>query len=238
MATVDAGGVVTGIGPGTAGIKASAEGASGTTTVTVVKSSLRSLPIEPRSTTARTGDVVHLTAKGTPSADFTPQWSVSGSGATIYSDGAFVAEQPGTYIVNASSGNVTTTASVVVAPRNVERELRVVGRALFKEFQGAEEWIIGNYAYYSTISDRFLVYDISDPAHPKLTDTVKVDARLVAATTTWAGVRPASTMSSISQCSKYPGNRPGGPVSVPKPYFTPPSASAFKFFFAVSKKSR
>ena len=122
---------------------------------------------------------MHFTAKGTPSSDFTPRWSVSGSGATIYSDGAFVAEQPGTYIVNASSGNVSTTASVVVAPRNVERELKVVGRALFKEFQGAEEWIIGNYAYYSTISDRFLVYDISDPAHPKLTDTVKVDARLV-----------------------------------------------------------
>ena len=179
VATVDAGGVVTGIGPGTAVIKASAEGASNTTTVAVVRNNLRSLAIEPRSTTARTGDVVHFTAKGTPSSDFTPRWSVSGSGATIYSDGAFVAEQPGTYIVNASSGNVSTTASVVVAPRNVERELKVVGRALFKEFQGAEEWIIGNYAYYSTISDRFLVYDISDPAHPKLTDTVKVDARLV-----------------------------------------------------------
>ncbi len=179
VATVDAGGVVTGIGPGTAVIKASAEGASNTTTVAVVRNNLRSLAIEPRSTTARTGDVVHFTAKGTPSSDFTPRWSVSVSGATIYSDGAFVAEQPGTYIVNASSGNVSTTASVVVAPRNVERELKVVGRALFKEFQGAEEWIIGNYAYYSTISDRFLVYDISDPAHPKLTDTVKVDARLV-----------------------------------------------------------
>jgi hypothetical protein len=50
---------------------------------------------------------------------------------------------------------------------------------LFKEFQGAEQWIIGNYAYLSTISDRFLVYDISDPANPKLTDTIKVDARLI-----------------------------------------------------------
>src|SRR4030095_7063322 len=29
------------------------------------------------------------------------------------------------------------------------------------------------------ISDRFLVYDISDPKNPKLTDTVKVDARLI-----------------------------------------------------------
>ena len=179
VATVDAGGVVTGIGPGTATISATAEGANGATAVTVVKSNVRGLVIEPRSTTSRTGDVVHFTAKGNPSSDFTPQWSVSGSGATIYSDGAFVAEQPGTYIINASAGNITTTASVVVTPRNAERELEVVGRAPFKEFQGAEEWIIGNYAYYSTVSDRFLVYDISDPAHPKLTDTVKVDARLV-----------------------------------------------------------
>src|SRR5437762_815290 len=37
VATVDAGGVVTGIGPGTAVIKASAEGASNTTTVAVVR---------------------------------------------------------------------------------------------------------------------------------------------------------------------------------------------------------
>jgi hypothetical protein len=179
VATVDAGGVVTGIAVGKATIKASAGVAIGATIVTVIKSNLRSLTIEPASTSALTGDVIHFKAKGTPNGEFTPRWAVTGSGATVYPDGAFVAEQPGTYVINASSGNVNATASVVVAPRNAERELKTVGRAPFKEFQGAEEWIIGNYAYYSTISDRFLVYDISDPAHPKLTDTVKVDARLV-----------------------------------------------------------
>jgi uncharacterized protein YjdB len=179
VAVVDAGGVVTGIGPGKAVIKAAAGAGAGMTTITVVRSNLRSLLIEPATTTARTGDVVHFTAKGTPSNDFTPRWSVTGSGATIYPDGVFVAEQPGNYIINASGGNVAATASIVVTPRNAERELEVVGRAPFKEFQGAEEWIIGNYAYYSTITDRFLVYDISDPAHPQLTDTVNVDARLV-----------------------------------------------------------
>jgi len=179
VAMVDAGGVVTGIASGKATVRAATGAASGMTTITVAKSNLRSLAIEPASTTARTGDVVHLTAKGAPSRDFTARWSVTGAGATVYPDGAFVAEQPGTYIINASSGNVGATASIVVTPRNAERELEVVGRAPFKEFQGAEEWIIGNYAYYSTITDRFLVYDISNPAHPKLTDTVKVDARLV-----------------------------------------------------------
>jgi hypothetical protein len=179
VARVDAGGIVTGIAPGKATITASAGTVKGNTAVTVVRNTLRSLKVEPASTSARTGDVVHFNAKGTPVTNFTARWSVSGSGATIYPDGAFVAEQPGTYVVSASSGTVSSSASIVVSPRNVERELKVVGRVPFKDFQGAEEWIIGNYAYYSTISDRFMVYDISDPAHPKLTDTVKVDARLV-----------------------------------------------------------
>ncbi len=179
VAIVDAGGVVTGIAPGKATIKAAAGAASGMTTITVVKSNLRSLTVEAGAATAHTGDVVHFTANGSPSNDFTARWSVSGNGANIYPDGAFVAEQPGNYIVTANSGNLSSSASISVTPRNAERELEVVGRAPFKEFQGAEEWIIGNYAYYSTITDRFLVYDISDPAHPKLTDTIKVDARLV-----------------------------------------------------------
>lgn len=179
VAVVDAGGVVTGIAPGKATIKATSGSVSGTTAITVVRNTLRSMTIEASAATARTGDVVRFNAKGTPSDPFTPRWAVSGSGATIYSDGGFVAEEPGTYIVTASSGAISATTSIVITPRNLERNLEVVGRAPFKEFPGAEVWLIGNYAYYSTIYDRFFVYDISDPAHPKLTDTIKVDARII-----------------------------------------------------------
>lgn len=179
VATVDDGGVVTGVGPGKATITAKSGAASTTTSITVVKNNLRSLLVTAAARTARTGDVVRFTAKGDPASDVTTRWAVSGSGATIDQDGGFVAAMPGTYIITASSGNVSSSASVVVTPRDLERELTLVGRAPFKEFQGAEQWIIGNYAYYSTISDRFLVYDISDPANSKLTDTIKVDARLV-----------------------------------------------------------
>lgn len=179
VATVDAAGVVTGVGPGKANITATAGAATATTTISVVKNSLRSLTVTAAASTTRTGDVVRFSAKGDPSGDSTTRWSVSGNGGTVDADGVFVADSPGTYIVTAMSGNVLASASIVVTPRNLEREVEIVGRAPFKEFQGAEQWIIGNYAYYSTISDRFLVYDISDPANPKLTDTVKVDARLV-----------------------------------------------------------
>ena len=179
VAVVDAGGVVTGIGPGQANITASVGPATTKTTVSVVKSNLRSLSITVGAKTARAGDVVYFTAKADPANDFTTRWSVSGSGASVAADGAFVAELPGTYIVTGSRGTISSSASIVVTPRNLEQEVKVVGRAPMKEFQGAEQWIIGNYAYYSTIADRFFVYDISDPAKPKLTDTVKVDARLV-----------------------------------------------------------
>lgn len=179
IATVDAGGVVTAIAPGKATITATSGAATNTTTITIVKNNLRSLLVSAAEKSARTGDVVRFAAKGDPAGEVATRWSVSGLGATIDADGAFVAERPGTYIVTGTSGNVSSSASIVVAPRNLEREVEVVGRAPFKEFQGAEEWIIGNYAYYSTISDRFLVYDISNPAQPKLTDTIKVDARLV-----------------------------------------------------------
>lgn len=179
VAMIDAGGVVTAVSPGRAVIKAIAQGVGSTTAITVVRNDLRTLSIDPKSAKVRAGDVVYLTAKGIPASRFTARWSVNGSGAMVYADGAFVAEAPGTYVVTANVGNVSATAAITVAPRDVERGLKVVGRVPFKEFQGAEEWIIGNYAYYSTIADRFVVYDISDPAHPKLTDTVKVDARIV-----------------------------------------------------------
>lgn len=179
VATVDPGGVVMGVGPGKATITATSGAASTTTIVNVAKSNLRALSVTAGARTARTGDVVRFTAKSDPAEDFATRWSVSGTGATIDPDGGFVAERPGSYIVTATSGTMSASSSIVVAPRNLERDITVIGRIPMKEYQGAEQWIIGNYAYYSTIHDRFLVYDISDPANPKLTDTIKVDARLV-----------------------------------------------------------
>ncbi|MFY9608864.1 MAG: hypothetical protein WAU45_09655, partial [Blastocatellia bacterium] len=86
-------------------------------------------------------------------------------------------EKPGAYVVSASAGDRQALASVIVTARNAERALEVVGRATLKDVQTAEQWIIGNFAYVSTISDTLMVYDVSDPAHPKLTETLKVDAR-------------------------------------------------------------
>src|SRR5690349_20499940 len=179
VANVSSGGVVHAIGPGKATIIATSGSATAKTTISVSKAGPREMVIATGPQNARTGDVITFSAKTNPDDNYTVQWTVNGNGASIDEAGKFVADLPGTYIVTATSGMNSSSASVLVTPRNLERQLELVGRAPFKEFQGAEQWIIGNYAYYSTISDRFLVYDISDPRNPKLTDTVKVDARLV-----------------------------------------------------------
>jgi len=184
VAAIDAAGLVLGVKPGRANIQVRCGQATANGEIEVIPNPVKSVSIEPRSATGRTGDVFRFTvraadASGRQVKSVPARWAVSGDGAYIESDGGFVAEKPGTYLVSASVGDRQTIASVVVKPRDVEREIEVVGRAPFKDFQAAEQWIIGNYAYVSSISDKLQVYDVSDPAHPKLTDTVKVDARIV-----------------------------------------------------------
>jgi len=184
IAVVDSAGLVTGLAPGKAKLVAKSEGVSGEMMIEVVKSNVRGVAIEPRTTNVRTGDVIRFsaTAKDTGGGaikDAAVRWSASGDGATIEPDGDFVAARPGAYVVTASVGDQSSVATVVVAPRNAERELEMIGRVKFKDIQSAEQWMFGNYLYVSTIWDQVRVYDISDPKNPKLTDTVKVDARIV-----------------------------------------------------------
>lgn len=184
IATVDAAGVITALRVGHAKLRATSGKASSTIAVEVLKNPVAKVVVQPKTTQARTGDVVHFTSsskdeRGGDVKDPYVRWEVLGSGATMYPDGAFVAEQPGTYIVTAMSGSHEAATSVVVAPRNAERALEVVAHVRPKDTQTAEEWIIGNNAYLSSVADKVWVYDISDPSTPKLLDTVTVDARLV-----------------------------------------------------------
>jgi uncharacterized protein YjdB len=185
VASVDAAGLVSGLAAGSVTIKAVSEGASNTVTLQVRRDAVRKLTVKPASAEARTGDVVHFIAtaidgSGSHLKDSPVRWSMSASGgAAVYPDGAFVAEKAGTYVVMASSGQHSAAASVVVRRRNVEREVEVVSHVPMPDLQMSEEWIIGHHAYLATVADKLFVYDIADPANPKLLDTLKVDARLI-----------------------------------------------------------
>jgi plastocyanin len=185
IAAVDAAGLVTALRPGRASIRASSDRASGETTIEVVENPAASIAIEPRTTTVRTGDVVRFkatvqSAAGSALPSPAIQWTVGPNGAAIWPDGAFVASQPGTYAVVAASGDRASTASVIVTPRRVERELEVVGRTPMEPFQTQEQWVFGHYLYTGSImAGKLLVYDLSKPETPVKVNTLSFDARFI-----------------------------------------------------------
>lgn len=181
VATVDAAGVVQALKPGKTLIRATGDGVTGETAITVTKNLASGVALSPATSSAKTGDLVHFSAKHKKGSSISVEvaWSVRESGGQIWPDGAFVADLPGTYTVQASVGDRLASASIVVAPRDVARELEVVGHVMPKDEQFAEEWIWDHYAYLSAISDKLYIFDISDPAHPQAADPFKVDARLI-----------------------------------------------------------
>ena len=174
---------------GRAAVTALAGKTSTSWTVVVTPSPVARVTLTPTDTAIRSGDVVRFVFLATDAArrtvaDANPEWAVSPVGqgyATIDGAGVFVADQPGTYRVIATLGARTAEAFVQVAPRNITRQVTIVGRLPLKGLPGAELWVHpdGKHAYMSTIGDRIYAIDISDPAKPAFTDSVVVDARVV-----------------------------------------------------------
>jgi hypothetical protein len=184
IAAIDESGFIVGRAIGTATVEASVGTIKASTTIEVVRNPVRELSIVPKTSRVRTGDVVRLetVVPGQANANVSAaaRWAVSGAGATIDEDGVFVAERPGSYAVTAIIGERSAVATVAVVPRDVARELEVVGRTPQEEFQTAEQWIMGKYAYVSSImAGRIWVYDLSDPAKPVKVDSVSFDARVI-----------------------------------------------------------
>lgn len=185
VATVDAGGFATGIAPGKATIRATAGGVTGEVAVDVIQNPVRLLSIEPKTIQVRTGDVVRLKPVATGSnrqvlRNPVVRWAVSGPAASVDTDGVFVAEKPGAYAVTAVSGDRSAVSNIQVTVRNVERELEVVGRTEQEDTQTAEQWLVGNYAYLSSIgAGKLWVYDMSEPGTPKKKEALSLDARVI-----------------------------------------------------------
>ena len=81
-------------------------------------------------------------------------------------------------MITAQVGSHAASASINVAPRNAERAIEYVAHVQPKDHDGkplqaAEEWVINNHVYLSTIADRVFLYDVSDPSNPKQLDMLK-----------------------------------------------------------------
>ncbi len=183
VATVDAVGAVAGVAPGEVSVIGESGTAKGEVRIRVGPNPVSRLEVSGPGT-ARTGDVSRFTVRawdvrGQPVDKVGIRWSQSSGGATVYPDGGFVAEVPGSYVVSAAVGNITAAAPIAIAPRVHDRTFNAVGSVVFTELQAAEHWAIGDVLYVSTIADRLYTFDITDPANPRKADSLMVDARLI-----------------------------------------------------------
>ena len=197
IASVTPGGIVTLRSPGTLTVHADTEnGVSAEYTLRVDANPVRSLSITPTSISTRTGDVVPFTVVasdegGRPVTDVSVDLSVAGldvTGAFVYGDGTFVAEEEGAFRVVASVSGVAAAAVVEVTEREQPEPVQMIAHGARAEVSTSDLWVFEgldgrDYAYTGTHArgggERMFVWDVTDPANLQLLDSVVVNARVV-----------------------------------------------------------
>lgn len=184
VARVDETGRVYGVSEGRAVITARSGAAPGEWTADV-RSPTTPAAMSPARSRVRTGDVVRFSV----GAGWAPAWSVEGVGAEVRpegTEGVFVAEQPGRYVVTARVGeSLVETAIVVVESRQYDAELVVLGRGPIADHHSGDMWVFEgvdgrDYVYIGTyMHDWMKVFDVTDPGNPILTDSLQMDARRI-----------------------------------------------------------
>ena len=187
--------------PGQVDVTASVDGVADRVTIEVVANPIAALELRANAEGGRTGDVIRFTALATDAAgravDSVPiSFAVggetasgivaSGAPAQIAADGRFVAERSGTYTVIATSGSHNAAATVAIEPRDVYREIEVVGRGRVLDRRSSDLWVWEgtdgrDYAITGTwgADGHSYFWDVTDPANIEKVQEVQVDARTV-----------------------------------------------------------
>ena len=171
--------------------------------VRVVKNPVRGMELSSSVDEVRTGDVVHFKAtalaRGSRTVKDAPVYfSYSGiadygiglpASGQMSQDGRFVAETSGLYTIYASSGGYSAQKAIKIVPRDVKKEVELVGYGLVPDVYTSDLWIwpgIGkhegkDFALTGTwgADGNAYFWDVTDPENMKTIDTVKVDARTV-----------------------------------------------------------
>ena len=201
VASVDDFGVLTLRQPGTIELMATAAAVSSSVSIEVEANPVASFDLQVNVESARTGDVVRFTAttkdarglavRGVPvtfavGGETAAGILASGASAQIAADGRFVAERSGTYTVVATSGSHTATRGVTIVPRDVRREVEVVGRGEVRDRRSSDLWVWEgpdgrDYAITGTwgANGEALFWDVSEPENIEKLQETQVDARTV-----------------------------------------------------------
>ncbi len=159
------------------------------------------LELHSSATAARTGDVVRFTAiakdarglsvRGVPiqfavAGETAPTIIAAGAAAHIAADGRFVAERSGVFTVVATSGTHSAVSTLAVAPRDVRRDVEVLGRGKILDRHTSDLWVwegtdSRDYAITGTWGSdgRSYIWDVTDPADIVKIREVQVDARTI-----------------------------------------------------------
>ena len=199
MATVDRFGYLTLSEPGMVDVTATAGAVSATLSITVGENPVSSLELQASAEAVRTGDVIRFTAvakdaRGLPVGGLPVQFAVygepeaiaPGASAHISSDGRFVAERSGRYTGAAVFGNRSALRTVEIVPRDVGRQIEVVGHGAVRDRRTSDLWIWEaadgrDYAITGTwrADGHAYVWDVTDPSDLQIIHEIQVDARTV-----------------------------------------------------------
>lgn len=186
--------------PGTAVITASLQGISATWEIRVRPNPVSRIEVTSNTDRAVTGEVVHFEARpldgnGNVVDDIPVQYAFNarpddnlgeGAAGLVKDDGRFVANKAGLFTVTATSAGLSGEHTIRVEPRDVQKEVQVVGHGLVSDVHTSDLWIWEgvdgrDYAITGTWGGNGEAYfwDVTDPADMAIIDTVTVDARTV-----------------------------------------------------------
>lgn len=185
--------------PGNTSLIISAGKITSTVQFKVLKNPVERLSMQASQPVARTGDVLNFNASAYDSNGHLVKYlpilytvkgvvdeDAAGASAIISDEGKFVAEQPGTYTILATSGNASASATLKIVPRNVQRDVEFTGHGRINKKHTSDLWVWEgvdgkDYAVTGTWSADGTAYfwDVSNPGNIRLTDSIQVDARTV-----------------------------------------------------------
>ncbi len=136
----------------------------------------------------RQGDVTSISVvgrdpQGQAVTGLSVGWTVMPHGAgEVVSGNRFVGYLPGQVMIVARIGELADTTTVTLTPRNVSRDLEIVGHGSQSGAWNSDLWLSGNYVYTGSIRSAdgpggmLFTWDVSNPAQPRLTATLQIDA--------------------------------------------------------------
>ena len=189
---------------GSTTISATVEGIKESFNVRVVKNPTRKVTLSLDREEIRTGDVLALDAKALNRSDRTiddvpitysylgqadyGEFALPAAGL-VTEDGKFVAETAGLYTLIASSNGFSAQKTIKVVPRDVKKQVKLVGHGLISDVLTGDLWVWAgvdkhegkDFAVTGTWSSNGEAYfwDVTNPDSMIIIDTITVDARTV-----------------------------------------------------------